>query len=203
VAGNLISAFVLFRIANALLESFPGLECIEGPCKSFSGSSSDEFTPASAAAFNTSASAAAAAASVVTRQSRWGPDIGWFFNIVALGIFPPQSASSTSRHTATRHTHCTSPTHAQHLLQSPPSVPYLQAAPTGKPQTPFIDNPKPLSFTLDAKPCGAGLGHASNACFAAKGRRVRWSIFDHACNAAFPQCFIMCFVMSVIVKTLL
>ena len=84
VAGNMISAFVLFRIPNALLESFPGLDCFEGPCKGFSGSTEEDFVvPA--------ASLSASASSIATRQSRWGPDAGWLLNIVALGARPPTS----------------------------------------------------------------------------------------------------------------
>jgi hypothetical protein len=84
VAGNMISAFVLFRIPNALLESFPGLDCFEGPCKGFSGSTEEDFVVPSA-------SLSASASSIATRQSRWGPDAGWLLNIVALGATPPTS----------------------------------------------------------------------------------------------------------------
>jgi hypothetical protein len=72
-AGNMIAAFVLFRIGNALLESYPGLTCIEGPCKGFSGSFSEEFPPLSPSSSST------------TRFSQWGPDVGWFFSVAALG----------------------------------------------------------------------------------------------------------------------
>jgi hypothetical protein len=84
LAGNLISALVMFRIPNALLESFPGLDCFEGPCKGFSGSSEEEFLLSQSA----SASSSAAAAAMITRHSRWGPDAGWLLNIVALGKRP-------------------------------------------------------------------------------------------------------------------
>jgi len=73
LAGNMISAFAMFRIGNALLDSYPGLVCVEGPCKGFSGSASEDF-----------ASASSSSTSSLTRQSTWGPDVGWLLNVVAL-----------------------------------------------------------------------------------------------------------------------
>jgi hypothetical protein len=89
LAGNLISAFVMFRIPNALLESFPGAECVEGPCKGFSGSTEEEFQLPSSAQ-------SASASLVIARQARWGPDVGWLLNVVALGL---SSAAPPSKQT--------------------------------------------------------------------------------------------------------